>query len=459
MKKESFKDLWDTIKEGKSWSGEVKNLKKDGGYYWVKAQVEPNFDKDGKIISYTSIRQVITDKKNLEIQNEQNKAIITFASSGIGTMDLEGNFLSVNGAYTKLFGYSQEEMLTKSCVDLSHDDYRDFTKNSLKIAREVGTIAQLEKVCKHKDGKDVYVEISLDLLPDKKSFVAVVNSLEDKKRLESLNKLLEYRISKEVEKNTKQLKLIQEEQLKSVKLSSIGALAAGITHEINTPLTYIKGTFEMMRYDIDELPNSDIKTRMIEDSEKITHGVIRIANIVESMREVSQTSTEQREDVNIYQTIVTALTLGYNRSKQVSKIRLNGQEFEQGMDKNLYQFISNVQKQRIEQVWMVIINNALDELIKIDDYENRIFDITLEEEDSYISVKFKDNAGGIDKKIINKIFDPFVSTKQSGGVGVGLNIADKIVQDQGGTIEAYNEDSGAVFKVKLKKSKSHYLTN
>ena len=452
MPKSAFKELWETIKKGKPWSGEVKNLKKDGGFYWVKADIEPNFDDNGNIISYTSIRQDITDRKKLEVENEHKKAIITFASSGIGTMDLKGNFLSVNGAYTKLFGYSEEEMLQKNCLDLSHEDYKDFARTSLKLASEVGTVAQLEKVCKHKDGHDVYVELSLDLLPDKESFVVVVNSLEDKKRLESLNKFLEYRVNKEVEKNTKQLKLIQEEQLKSVKLTSIGSLAAGITHEINTPLTYIKGTFEMMRYDMEELPSSAIKERMVEDSEKITHGINRIANIVESMREVSQTSAEQKEDVNIYQTVVTALTLGYNRSKQIAKIYLNNIEFELDMDKNIYQFITRVQRQRIEQVWIIIINNALDELIKINNYEHRRLNINVYEKDNFIYVEFKDNAGGIDEGIIQKIFEPFVSSKQSGGVGVGLNIASKIIQDQEGDIEAYNEDDGAVFKVKLKKS-------
>jgi PAS domain S-box-containing protein len=451
MLSSTFKEMWDTIKSGEVWKGEIQNLKKDGSSYWVYARVEPNYDKNGKIISYTSIRNNITSKKKLEIQNEQNKAIITFASSGIGTIDLDGNFLSVNGAYTKLFGYSQEEMLHKNCADLSHEDYAGFTKNSLKIAKEVGTIAQMEKVCKHKDGHDVYVEISLDLLPDGNSFVAVVNSLEDKKRLESLNKLLEYRIKKEVEKNTKQLKLIQEEQLKSVKLTSIGSLAAGITHEINTPLTYIKGNFEMMKYDISDLPDSDIKSNLLEDSVNITNGIERIANIVESMREVSQTSTEMKEEVDIYKTIVTSLTVGYNRFKQISKIYLNDKEFEIDFDKDEYSFKTIAQKQRIEQVWIVIVNNAMDELIKIDNYDNRSLKINVYEQNNEIICKFKDNAGGIGDLILDRIFEPFVSTKQSGGVGVGLNIAHRIVQDQAGTIEAYNEDDGAVFCVKLKK--------
>lgn len=67
MPKSLYEDMWTTIKNGEAWEGEIKNLKKNGGYYWVKATVEPTFSKDGSIIGYSSIRYDITDKKKLEI--------------------------------------------------------------------------------------------------------------------------------------------------------------------------------------------------------------------------------------------------------------------------------------------------------------------------------------------------------------------------------------------------------
>jgi len=66
MPDELFKDLWQTIKSGKSWYGEIKNRKKDGGYYWVQAHVEPFYGADDKIIGYHALREDITDKKALE---------------------------------------------------------------------------------------------------------------------------------------------------------------------------------------------------------------------------------------------------------------------------------------------------------------------------------------------------------------------------------------------------------
>ena len=78
-------------------------------------------------------------------------------------------------------------------------------------------------------------------------------------------------------------------------MSYIGVLSAGITHEINTPLTYVKGNLELMHYDIESLDDSDIKNRMLQDSKKIKRGLNRIANIVESMREISHSNEGEKK--------------------------------------------------------------------------------------------------------------------------------------------------------------------
>ena len=61
-----YEDMWKTIKNGKQWSGEIKNVKKDGSEYWVDASISPHFDKKGSIIGYTAIRHDVTDKKIIE---------------------------------------------------------------------------------------------------------------------------------------------------------------------------------------------------------------------------------------------------------------------------------------------------------------------------------------------------------------------------------------------------------
>ena len=242
---------------------------------------------------------------------------------------------------------------------------------------------------------------------------------------------------KEIERNTKFL--------------TIGQMAAGITHEINTPLTYIKGTNEMSKFDIDDMPSSELKTSLLLDNKKIADGVNRISNIVESMREMSQVTSAIKEDSNLYSTLVTTLRLVNNRSKHISKIYLNGELFEaETSNKEKHKFIAYINKQRIEQVWTIIINNALDELVKIENYENRNLFINITTEDDNIHITFQDNGGGIDEELIETIFEPFVSSKLSHGIGIGLNVAKKILDEHEAVIEVSNKGDGALFTIKFK---------
>jgi signal transduction histidine kinase len=268
-------------------------------------------------------------------------------------------------------------------------------------------------------------------------------------KLKAQNDLLEDRVQEELEKIEAQRDLYHQDKLNETKFSSIGKLTAGITHEINTPLTYIKGNFEMIKYDIESLPDSNLKKGMLADSKKIYDGINRIANIVESMREMSQTSKGKQEKTNIFSTLITSLTIAYNRSKQIAPIYVNGEVFEMNIAKDKYKLFSNVQKQRLGQVWIIIVNNALDELIKIENHSDRRIDIELYAEGNQNITRIRDNAGGIPSSIIDNVFDPFVSSKESGGIGIGLNIAKNIIDAQKGRISAYNENGGAVFEIRL----------
>jgi len=239
------------------------------------------------------------------------------------------------------------------------------------------------------------------------------------------------------------------QQLEAAKFTAIGQLSAGITHEINTPLTFIKATFEMMQYDIEDLEQSDIRTSLLNDAKTINDGIVRMENIITSMKEMAQKSNEKKESVNIYSTLITALVLTYNKSKHISNIYINDEKFNANSSKDKLTFMSNVQIQRIEQVWIIIINNAMDELQKYKEFNDRKLNITIESIDNKIKIKFKDNAGGIKDEIIDHVFDAFKSTKESSGMGVGLNIAQKIILENDSTIKAYNEDNGAVFEIIL----------
>lgn len=243
-----------------------------------------------------------------------------------------------------------------------------------------------------------------------------------------------------------------EERILNAKFTAIGQLSAGITHEINTPLTYIKASFEMIGFLMESFPESKDKEMMQQNVERINDGIIRIENIINSMKEMFNQSKLKKENANVFSTLVTSTVLAFNKAKHITKIFINGEEFSLDFDKEKESYIAFIDKQRVEQVWVIIINNAIDELMKIESFNDRRLEIEISEDENHVFLIFRDNAGGIKEDIMSDLFEPFKGTKESSGMGVGLSIAKNIIEQQKGNIEAYNEDGGAVFKITLKKS-------
>jgi len=383
-------------------------------------------------------------KKSLKIIDKYVIRIVT---------DKEGKLLRVSNAFCDVSGYTKEELIGRNLSIIRHpnmpDELFEDMWTTIKAGKEwKGQIQNLSK-----DNSYYWVEtyIQPNFVKNKiVSYTSIQTKISNKIKLEELNQSLEKRIKEEVQKSTTQLELIQKEQLSSTKLNAMGTLAAGITHEINTPLTYIKGNFELLQYDIEDLPQSESRDNILNATHIITDGLNRIANIVEAMKEASQTSSESIENVNIYNTLMTALRLSFNKSKQISRIYLNDELFDiSNTNKDLIVFNALAQKQRVEQLWIIIINNALDELIKIEDYEMRQLDIKIQKIEHTLVIDFIDNANGIKDDIIDEIFEPFVSNKERGGMGIGLNIAKKIVDEHCGKIKASNHINGAKFRVEL----------
>lgn len=272
---------------------------------------------------------------------------------------------------------------------------------------------------------------------------------EVERKRKAQEKLLQKRIEEELEKNKKLRKEKEKEKLLKEKFLIIGKMAAGITHEINTPLTYIKVNMELMQDDINSLDDTiSLKNYLQKDSKTILDGINRIASIIESMREMASHAKELPIKSNIYASLITALTLSANKTASIS---LQNEPFTIGMEKQKYSFLADIQKQRIEQVFIIIINNAIDALKTKDNIEQKLLNITLHETTNHIVISFHDNGGGIQETLLPYIFEPFQSSKSEGGIGIGLNVAHKIVEEHRGEIRAYNKDGGALFEVSLPK--------
>ncbi len=392
-------------------------------------------------------RQLVQEQKLLE---EYKKAVD--ASALVSKTDVNGMITYANEAFCEISGYTKEELIGKNHNIIRHPDvpdalFKDLWETILDKRIWKGTLKNRKK-----DGSEYYIAATIvPILDENDEIIQFLSFRHDVTELERHRKELEKLVKQEVEKNNREREAREQERLKAAKFLAIGRLAAGITHEINTPLTYMRGNLEMMLGDIERLEPSQVKTLMLEDAQSVMDGISRIAGIVESMREMASQSSEQMEAINIYHTLQTALIMAHNRAKQITPIQLQGALFKLGMDKDAFHFSALAQRQRIEQVWVIIINNALDVLQHVEPFEKRSMNITIDETPEEVVVCFTDTGGGIDEAMLPKIFDPFESSKTDGGMGIGLNLAKKIVDDHHGRIEASNTPEGAKFCVHLPK--------
>lgn len=435
---------------------------KDGSIFWVE-MFGKKFKNGLDILYIWSIRDIsvrvnsreMIKQLNEKIQEEFTKLeeILDVIPIPIFIKDKDFVYIGCNQAFCTFHNLPKEHILGKSVFNLFDPEQATFFHNQdLQMKEEPYQVYQTTV----NDGSTI-IEIHKKTLYGDNTFNGFVGLIIDITQKEQEKLYLEARVKEELKKNKASQEKHQNELIKNAKFSAIGKMAAGITHEINTPLTYIKGNFEMLYGDVYKIEDEKLKTNMLGDCKSIEDGLTRIANIINSMREISQKSSENKEYINIYETLLSALTLTYNRSKQIVDIYVNEKIFNFTLAKD--EFICNayIQKQRVEQVWIIIINNALDELIKIKQFADRKLHVTLSCDETFIYVKFKDNAGGISDEIMPLLFEPFESSKESSGIGVGLNIAKQIIKQQKASINAYNEDDGAVFEVKFKRENSPVL--
>ncbi|MGH1441709.1 MAG: ATP-binding protein [Cellvibrionaceae bacterium] len=253
----------------------------------------------------------------------------------------------------------------------------------------------------------------------------------------------------------KKLEETKSQLLQSEKMASIGQLSAGVAHEINNPVGFIKSNFSSLKHYAQEL-NSAIEkyTKVLESvdsddvrksveevneehdvefvTEDITNllnesfdGITRIEDIVKSLKHFSRSDTNEWEEADINAGIDSTLKVVAHELKYLADIEKNFGELP------LVQCLP----MQVNQVVMNLLVNAA-QAIDADQKDGKVSIETLVQDDSVL-IKVEDNGKGIDEKTIAKIFDPFFTTKEVGeGTGLGLSLSYSIIQKHNGEISA-----------------------
>lgn len=266
-----------------------------------------------------------------------------------------------------------------------------------------------------------------------------------------------------LEKTLKELKSTQSQLIQSEKMASLGELTAGIAHEIQNPLNFVNNFSEVNKELIDELKKElavgnrqyaeELADDIKENESKINHHGKRADAIVKGMLQHSRTSSGVKEPTDINALCDEYLRLSYHGLR--AKDKSFNAKFETHLDPSLPNL--NVIPQDIGRVLLNLINNAFYTVnerlrqVQPDTGYEPIVSVGTKNLGDKIEVSIKDNGNGMSQKILDKIFQPFFTTKPTGqGTGLGLSLSYDIVKAHGGELRVETKPGeGSIFYIQL----------
>jgi len=434
-----------------------------GNMTYIITTKVPLLDRNGVVTGIAGVGRNITELKRQEAElheaQKRYQNIFNDAIIGIFQIAPDGRFLNVNPALAALLGYdSPEDMLAN--VQYSSQLYTvpERRQEYLAMMTEKGEVTNYEVENRRKDGSAVLVSINARAILQDGVVVrheGMVEDITERRRL--------------------RLQILQ-----SQKLESVGQLAAGIAHEINTPIQYVGDNIRFLKDSFRDLTSMGevlqdalrkaegngmpaelvavlsaavqaadlgyLLTEIPHAIDQTLEGVARVATLVSAMKEFSHPGQKERLAVDLNRAIQSTVTVARNEWKYFADLNMD-------LDPTLPSIICH--PGGFNQVILNLIVNAAHAVAdanKAFDRERGEITVTTRNYPSWVEIRIQDNGGGIPQEIKDRIFDPFFTTKEIGkGTGQGLAIARSVIVDKhGGTLDFESiKGQGTVFIIRL----------
>jgi PAS domain S-box-containing protein len=405
-----FEFLKRTLETGEKQSGiEYRVLHKNGGWIWYRANGSLMHDIDCDDALFIGIGRDITNLKLTEEtlrQSEEKFSTIFHASPDAIILSRlhDGLMLNVNDSFTRITGFTAEEVIGKSSLELGvWNDVNDRSKLEAVIRRH-GEIKNFEACFKTRAGSSMLAQISARTIQidGNTCLLIILRDITDREYL--LN-----------------------ERLKAQKLESISVLAGGIAHNFNNVLT---GVIGYISYAKKNLGDTDKVRQILEAAEKSSY---RAAGLARQLLTFSQVDNTAHETVSVDTLVEESVSLFLSGSNVKGTITCTS-----------HQKIT-VDSQQLNQAFNNIVLNALHAMPDGGTLAVRVDSSTLDENNrftlpsgNYVKITFEDSGRGIGKEDLNKVFDPYFTTKDS-GTGLGLSTTHSIISKLGGHIDITSE--------------------
>ncbi len=324
--------------------------------------------------------------------------ILTDSVDGIISMDAEDRITTWNNGAEKIFHRTREEVLGTPFPALFRDPDQVYPDRIRRELREKGFIKDYEINNVTREGREVTLHISLTAIRDQRRHLigssAVIRDITEQKQ-------------------------IQEQIQRSDRLSSIGQLAAGIAHEIGTPLNIISGNAEYLMMDM----NPD--NPLTEELSIIVHQTDRITQLIQQLMDFAHDNRPRFEPTDI--NALTHQTLKLTRH-QMKKRSIT---LEKELDEQIPPVVADIHQ--LQQALLNIIINALHAMPEGGTLQIRT---ALDKERKQVEIRVCDSGCGIHPQDMKNIFNPFFTTKAVGqGTGLVLAVCHRIMENHRGRIE------------------------
>jgi len=343
----------------------------------------------------------------------------------------DGVFVEVNEGFTRIYGYSYEDVIGRSGVDMGLWAEPKDRPAFIEELRRTGRINQREGMARHRDGTIVPVEMSARLVEfgGRQYLLNLIRDLSEKKAAEEL-----------LQRNENELRRAQ-------KLEAIGGLAGGIAHDLNNMLTPIMGGTELTLMNLPE----DHKAR--PDLETVLEASRRARGLVRQILTFSRRTETQAQVVD--PSPVIAEVLGQIRAQLPSSVRLNHVKRSPpaivGDATQLHQVVLNLCTNAVHALkgtkegTIEVIEDGFQAVLTPDagptDFRPGL----------YMHLSVRDTGCGMTAAVLERIFEPFYTTRKAGeGTGLGLAVVHGIVRQHAGVLKVYSSPGeGSIFHVYL----------
>jgi two-component system, NtrC family, sensor kinase len=445
-------ELWE---QGKS-SAEYRIIRPDGEVRWLLDRKAKIVDEGGEIVGIGGVATDITERKQAEkvlVESEAHlKLVMDTLTAGIFIIDaVDGAILEANHTAAKMAGVRRKELIGVPC----HRHFLSSTDKECPLFLEAENNGQSECVLNTADGHHVPVLQTMTeiIYKDRSCFIVTFIDISERKAMEARAGLAQ-------------------------KMVSLGELAAGIAHEINSPTHYIHGNVEFLQKASNTLLESVGSLRRVSRDrdapeeerarevdriwEKINYdflvrevpeafdscfdGIDRITKIVESMRYFAHPGSDERTSTNINKSVENALIVSRNEWKYYADV-------EKDLQPDL-PILHTYLGQLNQALLNIIINaaHAIRSVVGDTPKEKGLVTISTRQERKWVAIRISDTGTGIPEHLRNRIFDPFFTTKPVGqGTGQGLAVAHSVVVEKhGGSIDIESEEGkGTTFILRL----------